>query len=308
MKWLIVSSDMTNQNLLSVEDFLDEHSASYKEIFITTESSKLDFVKIVKDITESTHCIILDSYSLKNLSNYAILLGILIGKKVKTFICTGQKYEREYEKVSLDGQTFFRCFEELKALLQYLRNNYDLYAIADKQYESFSTLFKRGIPFNGDCFAQHIAKDDTEVCDLFLSAGMISNATTADGVPMLCIATRNECFEKVKWLLDNGADINAVSQDRGYTAVMDAVWRKNYAITEYLIQKGADLNVISSDGQSILVLAVGNGNPKIVRILLENGADPDIKDSMGMSAREYANLFKRKELIELMDQFPPKEN
>ncbi|MCR5763434.1 MAG: ankyrin repeat domain-containing protein [Treponema sp.] len=308
MKWLIVSSDMTNQNLLSVEDFLDEKDASYKEIFINSETTKLDFLKYIKDITESTHCIILDSCVLYNLPNYAILLGILLGKKIKTFICTAQKYEREYEKASLEGQTFFRCFEELKSLLQYVRNNYELFAIASKQYESFSILFKRGIPFNGDCFAQHIAKDDTEVCDLFLSAGMISNATTEDGVPMICIATRNDCFEKVKWLVDNGADINAVSKDRGYTAVMDAVWRKNYPITEYLIKKGADLSVISSDGQSILVLAVGNGNPKIVKILLENGADPDVKDGMGMSARGYANLFKRKELMELMELFPPKEN
>ena len=308
MKWLIVSPDMTNQKLLSVEDLLDEHEASYKEIFIDSGTTKAEFVKDLKDISEASHCIILDSYIIHEIPNYAILLGTLIGSRIKTFICLGQKYEKDYEKVNLDGQSFFRCFDELKALLQYLRNNYELYAIADKQHESFRTLFKRGIPFTGDCFAQHIAKDDTEVCDLFLSAGMISNATTEDGIPMLCVATRNDCFDKVKWLLDNGADINGVSKDRGYTAVMDAVWRKNFEITEYLINKGADLSVISSDGQSILVLAVGNGNVKIVRILLENGADPDVADSMGMSARGYANLFKRKELIDLMNQFPPKEN
>ena len=54
------------------------------------------------------------------------------------------------------------------------------------------------------------------------------------------------------------------------------------------------------------MLAVGNGNVDIVKILLENGADPDIKDSMGMSAREYALLFKKKPMIELMEKFPKK--
>lgn len=308
MKWLIVCPDVSNRNLMFVEDFLDEHNAAYKEIFIDSESSKEDFLKDIKDIAEATHCIIIDSYSMQTFSNYAILLGTLIGKKTKTFISTGQKYERVYEKVSLDGQSFFRCFEELNALLQYLKNNYELYAIADKQNESFSLLFRRGIPFTGDCFASYIAKDNTEVCDLFLSAGMISNAQTDDGVPMLCVAARNDCFDKVKWLLDNGADIDGVSHDRGYTAVMDAVWRKNYEMTEYLIKKGANLNIISSDGQSILVLAVGIGNPKIVSILLENGADPDIKDGMGMSARGYANLFKKTDMMELMNKYPPKEN
>ena len=57
---------------------------------------------------------------------------------------------------------------------------------------------------------------------------------------------------------------------------------------------------MSSDGQSILVLAVGNGNSKIVKLLLNSGADPDVKDSMGMSARDYASLFKNEELMKLM--------
>ncbi|MBQ3650337.1 MAG: ankyrin repeat domain-containing protein [Treponema sp.] len=106
--------------------------------------------------------------------------------------------------------------------------------------------------------------------------------------------------------MENGADIDAISSDRGYSPVMDAVWRKNFDITKYLISKGADLSFVSSDGQPILVLAVGNGNVDIVKILLENGADPDIKDSMGMSAREYALLFKKKPMIELMEKFPKK--
>lgn len=167
-------------------------------------------------------------------------------------------------------------------------------------------LFTLGIPFTSDSFAKYIAKDDTEKCNLLLDAGLLANTYTAEGVPMLCIATRNDCFDKVKWLLERGADINAVSKDRGYSAVMDAVWRKNFEITEYLIEKGANLDFISSDGQPILVLAIGNGNLKIAELLLAHGADPDIKDSMGMSARGYANLFKRPGMVELMEKYPPK--
>ena len=88
---------------------------------------------------------------------------------------------------------------------------------------------------------------------------------------------------------------------------MDAVWRKNFQITDFFISKGADLNLISSDGQPILVLAVGNGDAKIVDLLLKNGANPDLKDSMGMSARTYASLFKRGDLVELINKYPPKE-
>ena len=73
------------------------------------------------------------------------------------------------------------------------------------------------------------------------------------------------------------------------------------------IKAGADLSIMSTDGQPILVLAVGNGNVKIVEALLKAGADPDVKDSMGMSARSYASLFKNEDLIKLMNQYPKKE-
>ena len=46
---------------------------------------------------------------------------------------------------------------------------------------------------------------------------------------------------------------------------------------------------------------------EIAKLLLESGADADAKDSMGMSAREYAVLFKNQEMIELMKKYPPAE-
>ena len=64
---------------------------------------------------------------------------------------------------------------------------------------------------------------------------------------------------------------------------------------------------MSSDGQPILVLAVGNGDAKIVEVLLKAGANPDIQDSMGMSARSYANLFKKADLVKILNKFPKKE-
>ena len=100
-----------------------------------------------------------------------------------------------------------------------------------------------------------------------------------------------------------GADINASSDDRGYTAVMDAVWRGNEKITKYLISKGADLNTINKEGQTNLILAVGANRESLVQLLAENGADPDVKDMMGMSAYNYAVLFKKEKLVEILKPF-----
>ena len=103
--------------------------------------------------------------------------------------------------------------------------------------------------------------------------------------------------------LELGVNIAAVSDDRGYTAVMDAVWRGNEKITKFLIENGADLNTISKEGQSNLVLAVGAGRENIVKLLAENGSDCDVKDMMGMSAYNYAVLFKKTRIVDILKPF-----
>ena len=123
---------------------------------------------------------------------------------------------------------------------------------------------------------------------------------------MLNIAARSDSMDRLKWLLENGADINAIATDRGYTAVMDAVWRRNFEMTAYLIEKGAKLDTVSSDGQPVMVLAVGIGDEKIVKLLLESGADPELKDTMDMSARQYAMLFKKPEIAKVFEAFDSK--
>ena len=142
---------------------------------------------------------------------------------------------------------------------------------------------------------------------MFLEAGMDVNSRDSNGTPMICIAARSDKVERIKWLLDNGADINAVSKDRGYSATMDAVWKNNEDAVKALVTRGANLNFISRDGQSVLVLAVGTGNAKVVEILAKYGADPDIKDQMGMSARQYAVLFKKPAMVESFEKYSPKD-
>lgn len=164
-------------------------------------------------------------------------------------------------------------------------------------------LLNRGIPYTSDCFGTYIAKNKIEVVNEFLEAGMSVNSRDDSGTPMLNIACRNDNFEFVEMLLGLGAELNAVSEDRGYTAVMDAVWRGNEKITKYLISKGADLNTINKEGQNNLILAVGANRESLVKLLAENGADPDVKDMMGMSAYTYAVLFKKQRLVDILKPF-----
>ena len=311
MNWLIIAPQSKDPCSQMVEEFLQtKFNIVPYEIVVYPNIPVEELYDDCKHILQTTHCIIIDSERMYKLKDYNFILGLLTGKQVKTFIYEGRPYIRRYEVLEKDktDPAFFRTYSQIQELLCVVEKEFPQYVYEDEQHTALVKLFALGIPFTSDCFAQFIAKDDTEICQLFFKAGMLTNACTSEGVPLICIATRNDCDEKVKWLLENGADINAISSDRGYSAVMDAVWRKNYSLTKYLIEKGADLSFISSDGQPIMVLAVGNGNAQIVELLMQHGADADIKDSMGMTAREYADLFKRPAIMQIMGKYPPKSD
>ncbi len=308
MKWLILASDLKNKDLKPVEDFLDKTSiCEVEEFFFSGTMDCAELEKCMNCVSKATHCIIVDGSSLQKSSDYNFIIGCLSGKGVRTFIHADSLYNRRYEVLDRSKSSFLQCFDTMEDLLDVIQEDFIAYETEENQKNALVKLMTMGIPFTADSFAYYLEHDKKDVCELFFQAGMLMSAFTSEGVPLLCCATRSDCTEEVKWLLANGADINAVSKDRGYSAVMDAVWRKNFDLTKLLIKRGADLDFISSDGQPILVLAVGNGNMKIVKLLLESGADADAKDSMGMSAREYAVLFKNQEMIELMKKYPPAE-
>jgi hypothetical protein len=142
---------------------------------------------------------------------------------------------------------------------------------------------------------------------LFLQAGFDPDARDRHGVPMLCLAVRKCHLAVAEALLDAGASIGLKSEDRGYTALLDAVKAGPPEHVAFFLSRGADPNVESKDGQSALVIAVGKKDLASARLLLEHGADPDLADKLGMSARSYAKLFKMPEFAALFEEFPPVE-
>lgn len=306
MKWLILAFDVKNKDIKTFENLIENNNEQADEFFFTEDLSDYDLNQCMTSVCQSTHCIILDADKLQKCKDFNFILGVLIGNKTNIYIYTPKDYQIKYEKFDLSHNSLVKTYKTLKSLKDDLTEHYEDYEKVEFERQSLTKLLIKGIPFTADSFANYVAKDNLEICNQFYAAGINTNAYTSDGVPFLCIAVRNDCEEMVNWLLDRGADLNIISKDRGYSPVMDAVWRKNYPLTKLFVEKGANLNLISSDGQPILVLAVGNGNAKIVELLLEHGADADLCDSMGMSARAYAFLFKKTEIIEVFKKFPGK--
>lgn len=302
MNYLVISDNDSFSDSISSKIKQLEKSAKIITIFF----KKSEVKKFTKKIEELTLCIIYSenesSFSEQSKLRIANACGYAIAKDI--LVITNLKF---LEDISLFSSENFRYFSTDNQIFDFIKQQYDHINITNEKRIAKKRLLEKGIPFTSDCFATYIAKNKTEICDLFISAGIDINSRDESGTSMLNVAVRNDNEDFVKQFLSLGADINSVSEDRGYTPVMDAVWRGNLEITKLLVKKGAELNTINKEGQTNLVLAVGADKNDICKVLVEHGADPDIKDQMGMSAYGYATLFRKEKLIEILKPYH-KEN
>ena len=97
---------------------------------------------------------------------------------------------------------------------------------------------------------------------------------------------RESAPEIAKILIENGADVNAVSKN--YNTALQAALRlpfpavsrnlsltRRYKFIEILIDNGADVNAHGIYGETALVLASEQFDERVVKLLLDNGADPN---------------------------------
>ena len=296
MNWLLFTSQKSDK-FDKIDKLLSDNNGKCTIINLEDVASDTVDSSLFATLSHSSYAIFNLPNEFVNHKTILFVLGYVIGKGVPVFVSNSiLKSEFVLDSVNIENVIEFSDFKNLENLLN---QNLPTYVENEEKKKAMKVLFEKGIPFNPDCFSFQISKNNLEICELFVKAGMDVNERDSAGTPFLCDAARNGKKDMVQWLLEKGAEIDAVSQDRGYSAVMDAVWKSNKEIVELLVCKGANLNFVSRDGQTALILATGSGNFDICRILAENGADPTIKDRMGMSSIDYATLFKKEDILNL---------
>ncbi len=144
------------------------------------------------------------------------------------------------------------------------------------------------------------AEGHTGVVDLLIGAGADVNASSSGRFTPLMFSARSGAFEIAKLLLDAGADVNATT-DEGLspllvaTASLDAITGSDYRLvvdeSEHqdlgilLIDHGADVNQSDQYGMTALHYAVEMDKPRLLKKLLEKGADPNAQLTEGLPFR-----------------------
>ena len=102
---------------------------------------------------------------------------------------------------------------------------------------------------------------------------------------------RNEYdIEAIKELISKMSISNLNQVIDGNTALMTASMIRNRPIVELLLDHGADINIRDKDGKTALMLMYShslNEDNDITRLLLERGADTNIRDKNGKTALMY---------------------
>lgn len=176
-----------------------------------------------------------------------------------------------------------------------------VWAVAGNSHEVIGFLIDKGADINTkdtdgrSLMFNAAARGSKETIELLQSYGLEINAKDNFGMTPLQSSLRGG-IETVEFLLDKGAEIapkecmsgNSCSID-GTTILHQAMYANNPAIVELLIKRKAPLNVIDTNGSTPLMIAVNRGSYDLAQILLDNDAEPDIKDSsFGRSALHIA--------------------
>lgn len=132
---------------------------------------------------------------------------------------------------------------------------------------------------------------------LLASRGIDVNARNAKDESPLMMAAIKGNVEAVKALLAHDADVNKTGWTPLHYAA-SAGSAQHVAIIALLLEHYAYIDAASPNGTTPLMMAAHYGSTEAVQLLLDEGADPTLKNQLGLTAADFALRVSRTESAE----------
>jgi len=138
--------------------------------------------------------------------------------------------------------------------------------------------------------AAAVRGDAAEVARL-LDAGAAINEQNSRGFSALKWAARAGRVDMIPLLVARGADPNLRGGPNDWTPVMHAIHKFRRRSVEALLDAGADVNARSDRGLTAITMAAGYGDARVVRLLLDRGAEPG-PDTLALAVSGVPDIDK----------------
>lgn len=138
-----------------------------------------------------------------------------------------------------------------------------------------------------------------EVIDLLLKHGAIVDVADFDGDTPLHDATFKIRCEAVSALLHAGADPDILNEAK-FTALHLACFKGCLECVKVIHPFVSDINQSSGTSQTALLIAAQSGAADVVQYLLDNGADPHLRDDEGHTPFSSALLEERVKAVQIL--------
>lgn len=182
-------------------------------------------------------------------------------------------------------------------LIQFSVANYGTFK--NPQYGAF-LVYKNSI---SDSIHKAAFYNDTKWLGIHLKEGANPNSLDDYNTSPLVSAILNDSIDAVKLLIANGADVNK-RHENGRTPLTYAT--ENINITKLLLDAGADPNSINDWGSSVLISASADptmgseGYPDVVQTLIDAGANVNFVAKDGMTALLKAAYYEQAKVVKVL--------
>jgi ankyrin repeat protein len=174
-------------------------------------------------------------------------------------------------------------------------------AVHSGNFEAVDFFIKNGADVNRIHSQQRtpiffaVVKNNPHILERLIQAGTDINRKDEFGYTPLHHAASSRLPENIRILLSAEADINAKADD-GSTPLIAAVdnFMAEPETVRAILAGRPNINAVNNVGQSALISAAANaGNPEIITILLNAGADAKIEDNTGRTALGWFDMNHR---------------